>query len=91
MGGIRILHLAQSAGYGVTIYVESLIKGLERERFEQILLGSNYYDTDYFRSLVDKLITIRMDRNITKLEQTGIGLAFCQVRRENTLLNILTN
>lgn len=66
MGGIRILHLAQSAGYGVTIYVESLIKGLERERFEQILLGSNYYDTDYFRSLVDKLITIRMDRNITK-------------------------
>ena len=66
MEGIRILHLAQSAGYGVTIYVESLIKGLERERFEQILLGSNYYDTDYFCSLVDKLITIRMDRNITK-------------------------
>ena len=65
MKKIRILHLAQSAGYGVTIYVGALIKGLDQSRFEQILLGSEYYNTDHFRSMVDKLIIIPMDRNIT--------------------------
>ncbi len=63
---MKVLHLVQSAGYGVTIYVESLIKGLCRDQFIQILLGSEYYDNEYYRSLVDKLITIQMDRNITK-------------------------
>lgn len=66
MRKIRILHLAQSAGYGVTVYVESLIKGLDKNKFEQILLGSDYYNTEHFRNMVDKLITIRMDRNITR-------------------------
>lgn len=63
---MKILHVVQSAGYGVTIYVESLIKGLPQKLFTQILLGSEYYDNDYYKSLVSKLITIRMDRNITK-------------------------
>lgn len=66
MKKIKILHLAQSAGYGVTVYVESLIKGLDKNKFEQILLGSDYYNTEHYRNLVDKLITIRMDRNITR-------------------------
>ena len=78
MKKIRILHLAQSAGYGVTIYVESLIKGLD-----QILLGSDYYNTEHFRNMVDKLITIRMDRNITKNDIKTILLCRRIIKQEN--------
>ncbi len=62
---ISILHVVQSAGYGVTVYVESLIKNLPKNQFQQALLASEYYDNDYYKSLVDRLTTIKMDRNIT--------------------------
>lgn len=62
----KILHIAQSAGYGVTAYVEALIKALRNDSLCQELLGSEYYNQTKFRSIVDKLICIRMDRNITK-------------------------
>lgn len=64
---MRIMHIAQSAGYGVTIYVETIIKGLmNKEGIHQCLLGSEYYNQDRFKRLVDKLISIPMDREITK-------------------------
>ncbi|MFR1552307.1 MAG: glycosyltransferase family 4 protein [Bacteroides xylanisolvens] len=65
MDKIRLLHIAQSAGYGVTMYVESLIKSLDSNMYEQYLLGSEYYNSDRFSSIVNKLITIKMDRNIS--------------------------
>lgn len=65
MNKIRLLHIAQSAGYGVTIYVESLIKSIDSSMYEQYLLGSEYYDSERFSSIVSKLITIKMDRNIS--------------------------
>ena len=41
----KIMHVAQSAGYGVTIYAESLIEGLAKTgEYEQVLLGSEYYN-----------------------------------------------
>ena len=55
MNKIRLLHIAQSAGYGVTIYVESLIKSLDSNMYEQYLLGSEYYNSDRFSSIVKKL------------------------------------
>ena len=83
MKKIRILHLAQSAGYGVSIYVESLIKGLDKNRFEQILLGSDYYYTNHFRYVVDKLVTIRMDRNISKHDLKTILECRTIIKRAN--------
>ena len=62
---MKILHIAQSAGYGVTIYLESLIKGLKSKEYEQVILGSEYYNTEHFRALADKVITIPMCRNIS--------------------------
>lgn len=61
----KILHISQSAGYGVTIYVETLIKGLTQSNLHQDLLGSQYYNKPIFQQIVDKLITIPMDREIT--------------------------
>lgn len=62
---MKILHIAQSAGYGVTIYLESLIKGLKSKEYEQVILGSEYYNTEHFRTLADKVVTIPMCRNIS--------------------------
>lgn len=59
------MHLAQSAGYGVTIYVESLLKGLPNDKYQQYLLGSEYYATSHFESITSGMDCIPMDRNIT--------------------------
>ncbi|WP_337793028.1 glycosyltransferase family 4 protein [Phocaeicola plebeius] len=64
---MRIMHIAQSAGYGVTMYIEIIIRGLmNKEDILQYLLGSEYYNQPRFKKLVDKLISIPMDREITK-------------------------
>src|SRR5574344_1250980 len=63
---MKILHLAQSAGYGVTIYIKSIIHGFTKQKYEQVLLGSEYYDNEQFRKIADEVITIPMNRNITK-------------------------
>lgn len=63
---IKLLHLAQSAGYGVTVYVESLIRNLDKGSFQQQLLGSEYYDNERFREIVEQLIIVHMERNISK-------------------------
>lgn len=62
---MKILHIAQSEGYGVTIYLENLIKGLNKANIAQFLLGSEYYAKDRYLNIVDKLITTRMSRNLT--------------------------
>lgn len=63
---VKLLHIAQSAGYGVTIYVETLIKSLNSDKFEQCLLASEYYHSKRFEDIVSNLTTIHMDRNISK-------------------------
>lgn len=65
MKKIKLLHIAQSAGYGVSVYVESLIKSLDPNVYEQYLLGSKYYDTERFCKIVSGLLSIEMDRNIS--------------------------
>lgn len=65
MKKIKLLHIAQSAGYGVSAYVESLIKNIDTNVYEQYLLGSKYYDSERFYRIVNRLITIKMDRNIS--------------------------
>ena len=80
---IKLLHLAQSAGYGVTIYVEALIKGLNSELFEQYLLGSEYYQTTRFENITSKLITIPMNRNISFQDIRTIRECRKIIRKEN--------
>lgn len=63
---MKVMHIAQSAGYGVTIYVNTLIQGLKELGYEQVLLGSDYYNTEEYRRLLDEVFIIHMDRNITK-------------------------
>lgn len=65
MKKIKLLHIAQSAGYGVSIYVESLIKSIDSNTYEQYLLGSEYYDSERFSKIVNGLVTIEMARNIS--------------------------
>ena len=62
---MKIMHIAQSAGYGVTIYVESLLRGLPASKYEQWLLGSEYYNTKHFEEITSGIDTIPMERDIT--------------------------
>ena len=80
---MKILHITQSAGYGVTIYVESLIKGLRTPATKQIILGSEYYDTDHFRALADEVVCIPMDRNISLRDVATIAKCIKIVRKIN--------
>lgn len=65
MKKIRLLHIAQSAGYGVSVYVESLMKSIDTNAYEQYLLGSEYYNSERFSKIVNGLNTIKMCRDIS--------------------------
>lgn len=71
---IRIMHVAECAG-GVERYLCSLIKYLEHEKFENILVCSQNYFLDQFENIVDDVIQIRMAHAIEKSDfQTTIKL-----------------
>lgn len=61
---IQLLHIAQSAGYGVTVYVDSLISSLGNTEFDQSLLCSLYYSNKEYGDNIKNLICIPMNRNI---------------------------
>ena len=52
------------------------------QHYEQILLGSEYYNQDFYKEKTDKLITIPMDRNISKRDLTTILQCRKHVLRE---------
>ena len=49
---IRILHVAQAAG-GVDRYIRMLLKYLDKEKFENILVCSQDFHEEDYRDLVD--------------------------------------
>lgn len=60
---IRILHVAQAAG-GVDRYIRMLLKYLDKDKFENILVCSqDFYEEDY-RGLVDSFEQVKMTRAI---------------------------
>lgn len=63
MKKIRILHVAQAAG-GVDRYIRMLLKYLDKEKFENILVCSQDFRTKDYRGLVDSLEQIEMTRAI---------------------------
>ena len=60
---IRILHVAQAAG-GVDRYIRMLLKYLDKNKFENILVCSQDYHKDDYEGLVASLEQIEMNRSI---------------------------
>lgn len=60
---IRILHVAQAAG-GVDRYIQMLLKYLDKEKFENILVCSQDFHKDDYNGLVDYFEQIEMTRAI---------------------------
>lgn len=61
---IRILHIAQSAG-GVDRYIRMLLKYLDKNKFENILVCSQDYNQADYRNLVIEFEQIEMLREIS--------------------------
>ena len=60
---IRILHVAQAAG-GVDRYIRMLLKYLDKEKFENILVCSQDFNEEDYRDLVDSFEQVEMTRAI---------------------------
>ena len=60
---IRILHVAQAAG-GVDRYIRMLLKYLDKEKFENILVCSQDFHEEDYRDLVDSFEQVEMTRSI---------------------------
>jgi len=63
MKKVRILHVAQAAG-GVDRYIRMLLKYLDKEKFENILVCSQDFHEEDYRSLVDSFEQVKMTRAI---------------------------
>lgn len=60
---IKILHVAQAAG-GVDRYIRMLLKYLDKEKFENILVCSQDFNREDYDGLVDSFEQIGMNRAI---------------------------
>ena len=60
---IKILHVAQAAG-GVDRYIRMLLKYLDKEKFENILVWSQDFNREDYDGLVDSFEQIEMNRAI---------------------------
>ena len=60
---IRIMHVAQAAG-GVDRYIRMLLKYLDKEKFENILVCSQDFHEEDYRGLVDFFEQVEMIRSI---------------------------
>lgn len=69
---IRILHVAQSAG-GVDRYIKMLLKYLNKEKFENIVVFSLDFKEGDYVGLVDGFEKVDMQRNIGKSDVQAIG------------------
>lgn len=77
---IKILHVAQAAG-GVDRYIRMLLKYLDKEKFENILVCSQDFREKDYKNLVDFFEQVKMDRAIGSNDLKAIG----EVRR---LINV---
>lgn len=73
---IKILHVAQAAG-GVDRYIRMLLKYLDKEKFENILVCSQDFREKDYKNLVDFFEQVKMDRAIGSNDLKAIG----EVRR----------
>ena len=69
---IRILHVAQAAG-GVDRYIRMLLKYLDTDRFENILVCSQDFQEKDYKNLIDFFEQIEMTRAISGKDLKAIG------------------
>lgn len=70
MDKIKIVHIAQAEGAGVTEYIKMLAERIELKRYECVLIGSTYYERErsYFEERGWTLYTICMIREIKPIQ-----------------------
>lgn len=64
MRKIRVLHIAQAAG-GVDRFLRSLIKNLDKKKFENILICSNDFSFDNYKDNVSEFYELDMKKNVS--------------------------
>ena len=69
---IKILHVAQAAG-GVDRYIRMLLKYLDKNKFENILVCSQDFRKEDYEGLADAFEQIEMERAIGKNDLKAIG------------------
>lgn len=79
---IRILHIAQAAG-GVDRYIRMLLKYLDKEIFENILVCSQDFREEDYKNLVDFFEQVKMDRAIGSNDLKAIGEVRRLIKRYN--------
>ena len=79
---IRILHVAQAAG-GVARYIRMLLKYLDKEKFENILVCSQDFHEEDYRDLVDSFEQVEMTRAIGGRDLKAIKGVRVQIKKYN--------
>lgn len=69
---IRILHIAQSAG-GVDRYIKMLLKYMNRDEFENIVVLSQDFKKNEYEMIADVYETVEMQRSIGLKDLKSIG------------------
>lgn len=75
MRRIRILHVAQAAG-GVDRYIRMLLKYLDKDKFENILVCSQAFHKEDYEGLVSCFEQIEMTREITCVRNNSSKFCF---------------
>lgn len=70
---IKILHVAQAAG-GVDRYLRTLLKYLDKDKFENIVVLSQDFKKEDYKDIADTFISIKMERAIGKQDIPNTGL-----------------
>lgn len=79
---IRILHVAQAAG-GVDRYIRMLLKYLDKEKFENILVCSQDFHEEDYRDLVDSFEQVEMTRAIGSSDLKAIKEVRALIKKYN--------
>lgn len=82
MKKIRILHVAQAAG-GVDRYIWMLLKYLDKEKFENILVCSQDFHEEDYKDLVDSFEQVEMTRAIGGNDLKAIKAVRALIKRYN--------
>lgn len=68
---IKIMHVAQAAG-GVDRYLRTLLKYLDKEKFENVVVFSQDFKKEYYEDITSAYISIKMERAIGKQDIKAI-------------------
>ena len=82
MRKIRILHVVQAAG-GVDCYIRMLLKYLDKEEFENIMVCSQDFHKGDYKRLADCFEQIEMNRAIGMSDLKSIRVVRKQIKKYN--------